>query len=152
MHYGKKASQWKQCDALGNVLLGNPAVHVTLTRTSHLSIVADHEHSLMETVFPDGSGLFQQDNSTKMVQERFEEHNNQFKVLTWPPKSPDLNLITRLWDVLNKQKPIRGGPTSQLTGIKGSAANISVPDTTHTHISHRIMENRIQYNSKANGS
>ena len=44
-----------------------PAIHVdvTLTPTTYLSIVADHVHPFMETVFPDGRGLFQQDNATK---------------------------------------------------------------------------------------
>ena len=86
-----------------------PAIHVdvTLTRTTYLSIVADHVHSFIETVFPGGCGLFQQDNApchkAKMVQEWFEEHNNKFEVLTWPPNSPDLNPIEHLWDVLDKQ-------------------------------------------------
>ncbi|ROL44145.1 hypothetical protein DPX16_5339 [Anabarilius grahami] len=35
---------------------------------------------------------------TEMVQEWFEEHNNEFEVFTWPPNSPE-----HLWDVLNKQ-------------------------------------------------
>ena len=39
----------------------------------------------------------------KMVQECFEEHINEFNVLTWPPNSPDLNPIKHLWDVLDKQ-------------------------------------------------
>ena len=38
-------------------------VDVTLTCTTYLSIAADHVHSFMETVFPDGCGLFQQDNA-----------------------------------------------------------------------------------------
>ena len=67
--------------------LGTPIhVDVTLTRTSYLSIVADHVHPFMETVFPDGCGFFQQDNApchkAKMFQEWFEEHNNEFEVLT----------------------------------------------------------------------
>ncbi|KAK3557036.1 hypothetical protein QTP70_024249 [Hemibagrus guttatus] len=33
----------------------------------------------------------------------FDEHNNEFEVLTWPPNSPNLNPIEHLWDVLNKQ-------------------------------------------------
>ena len=38
-----------------------PAIHVdvTLTRTNYLSIVTDHVHPFMATVFPDGIGLFQ---------------------------------------------------------------------------------------------
>ncbi|KAK3560711.1 hypothetical protein QTP86_014737, partial [Hemibagrus guttatus] len=86
-----------------------PAVHVdvTVTRSTYLSIVADHVHPFMETLFPDGCVLFQQDNApchkAEMVQEWFDEHNNQFEVLTPPPNSPDLNPIQHLWDVLDKQ-------------------------------------------------
>ncbi|KAK3562823.1 hypothetical protein QTP86_010397 [Hemibagrus guttatus] len=86
-----------------------PAIHVyvTLTRTTYLSIVADHVHPFMETLFPDVCGLFQQDNApchkAKMLQEWFDEHNNEFEVLTCPPNSPDLNPIQHLWDVLDKQ-------------------------------------------------
>ncbi len=82
-----------------------PAIHVDVT---YLSIVADHGHSFMETVFPGGCGLFRQDNApcykAKMVQEWFEENNNnEFEVMTWPPNSPDIYPIEHLWDVLNKQ-------------------------------------------------
>ncbi|KAK3532978.1 hypothetical protein QTP70_006210 [Hemibagrus guttatus] len=89
IHYGKKASRRRQCHAFGNVLLGNLGscnpCDVTLTRTTYLSIVADHVHPFMETVFPHGCGLFQQDNvpchKAKMVQEWFDEHNNKFEKL-----------------------------------------------------------------------
>ena len=80
-----------------------PAIHVdvTLTHTTYLSTVADHVHPFMEPVFPEGCGLFQQDNAqchkAKMVQEWFEE------VVTWPPNSSDINPIKHLWDVLDKQ-------------------------------------------------
>ena len=61
MHYGgRQASR-------GSVMLWAmfcwetlaPATHVTvtLTLTAYLSIVSDHEHSFMETVFPDDCGL-----------------------------------------------------------------------------------------------
>ncbi|KAK3566489.1 hypothetical protein QTP86_034054 [Hemibagrus guttatus] len=91
-----------------------PAIHVdvTLTHTTCLSIVADHVHPSMETVFPDGCGLFQQDNApchkAKMVQEWFDEHN-KFKVLTWPPNSPELqsSICGMCWT--NKSEPWRPG-------------------------------------------
>ncbi|KAK3529425.1 hypothetical protein QTP70_031116, partial [Hemibagrus guttatus] len=82
------------------------------------------------TVFPNDIGLFQQANASchtaKIVQEWSEEHDKSSRL----PNSPDLNLIEYLWDVLNKQSLIHGGPTSQLKGLKGSAADILVPDTT----------------------
>ncbi|KAK3524459.1 hypothetical protein QTP70_029308, partial [Hemibagrus guttatus] len=64
-----------------------PAIHVdvTLTSTTYLSIVADHVHPFMETMLSDGCGLFQQDiapcHKAKMVQEWFDEHNNEFEDL-----------------------------------------------------------------------
>jgi len=87
----------------------------------------------METVFPGGCGLFQQDNApchkAKMVQEWFEEHNNEFEVLTWPqfPRSQSNQASV---GCAEQTSPIHTGPTLQLTGLKGSAANILVPDTT----------------------
>lgn len=64
-------------------------VEVPLTHTTYLSIVADHAHPFMETVFLVCCVLFLQDNApcdiAKMVQESFEEH--EFEVLTWPPNS-----------------------------------------------------------------
>ncbi|KAK3523387.1 hypothetical protein QTP86_029885, partial [Hemibagrus guttatus] len=103
--------QWKKvaCETLFCWETLGPAIplDVTLTRTTYLSIVADHVPPLMETLFPDVCGLFQQDNvpcyKAKMVQKWFDEHNNQFEVLTPPPKSPDLSPIEHLWDELDKQ-------------------------------------------------
>ena len=78
---GRRQARWRQCDALGNVLLGNfgscHQVDNTLTHTTYLSIVTNHVLPFMETVFPDGCGLFQQDyascHKAMLVQEWFEE-------------------------------------------------------------------------------
>ena len=113
-----------------------PAIHVdvTLTRTTYLSIVADHVHPFMETVFPDGCGLIRQDNApghkAEMVQEWFEEHNNGLQVFTWPPNSSRIQSKRASVGCARQTSPIHEGPTSQLIGLKGSAANILVPDTT----------------------
>ena len=47
------------CETLGPGI----NVNVTLTRTTYLNIVADQVHPFMATVFSNGSGLFQQDNT-----------------------------------------------------------------------------------------
>ncbi|KAK3526254.1 hypothetical protein QTP70_020404, partial [Hemibagrus guttatus] len=68
---------------------------------------SDQLHPFMATVLTNDSVLFQQNNdpchTAVIVQERFEEGNKEFKLLTWPPKFPDLNPIEHLWDVLDKQ-------------------------------------------------
>jgi len=74
---------------LGSVLLGN-----SRSRATYLNIVADQVYPFMTMVFPGGSALFQQDNApgrtAHIVQECFEEHDEEFKVLPWTPNSPDL--------------------------------------------------------------
>lgn len=52
------------------------------------------------TWMTDGSGLFQQENvnSAKSIQEWFEEHDKDFKVLPRPSNPPDFNLIKHVWD------------------------------------------------------
>ena len=101
-----------------------PAVHldVTYTPTTYLSIVTDHVHLLMEMVFPVGRGSFKQDNAmchkAKMAQERFEERNNEFEVLTWPPKFPRSQTNRASVGCVVQTSQIHGGPTSQLTGFQ----------------------------------
>ncbi|MCJ8738877.1 hypothetical protein PDJAM_G00040730 [Pangasius djambal] len=77
----------------------------------------------MATVFPNVRGLFQQDDApcltADIVQEQFEEHDKEFKVLTWPPNSPDLNPIEHLWDVLDKQVRSMEAPPHNLQDLKG---------------------------------
>ena len=64
--------------------------------------------------FPDGRGLFQQDNvpchTAHIVQERFEEHEEESEVLSWPPNSPQLNPIEHLWDVQEQRVQFTAAP------------------------------------------
>ncbi|CAM4712222.1 unnamed protein product [Leuciscus chuanchicus] len=72
------------------------AVHLCLLSSNRCSTV----HPFMTVVFPGGSGLYQQDNApchtAHIVQEWLEEHGAEFKMLPWPPNSPDLNPIEHL--------------------------------------------------------
>ncbi len=66
-----------------------------LNETVYQSIVADHP--FMTTVYPSSDGYFQQDNAlcfkAQIILDWFLEHDNEFTLLKWPPRSPDLNPI-----------------------------------------------------------
>ncbi len=71
-----------------------------LNATAYLSIVADHVHPFMTTVYPSSDGYFQQDNApchkAQIISDWFLEHENEFTLLKWPPQSPELNPIEHI--------------------------------------------------------
>jgi len=77
-----------------------------LNAMAYLSIVSDHVHPFMTTMYPSSDGYFQQDNSpchkARIISNCFLEHNNEFTVLKWPPQSSDLHPIEHLWDVVER--------------------------------------------------
>ena len=101
--------------------------------TYHLHIVVDHIHPIIENIFPEGCRLFQQDNALC--------HNANGSGMVWGARQRVSCLVLDSkfprsqsnWASVGcagQTSQIYGGPTSQLTGLKGSAANILVPDTT----------------------
>nr|KAF6330375.1 hypothetical protein mMyoMyo1_012365 [Myotis myotis] len=81
-------------------------VEQRLNSTTYLSIIADQVHPIMLMAYPNGDGFFQQDNApchgARIVQEWFQEHEGDFALLRWPPRSPDLNPIGHLWDKVKR--------------------------------------------------
>ncbi len=64
-----------------------------LNATAYLSIVSDHVHPFMTTVYQSSDDYFQQDNArhkAEIISDWFVEHDNEFTLLKWPPQSPDL--------------------------------------------------------------
>ncbi|GBM39865.1 Transposable element Tc1 transposase [Araneus ventricosus] len=74
-----------------------PSVMVdkTMKAANYLNIIVDQLRPYMAFVFPNGNGIFQQDNApchkARIVLEWFEEHTDEFHLISWPPNSPDLN-------------------------------------------------------------
>ncbi len=99
-----------------------------LNATSYLSIVADHVHPFMTTVNPSSDGYFQQDNApchkAQIISDWFLEHNNEFTLLKWPPKSPDLNPIERLWDVVEREIRITDVQPTNLQQLRDAIMSI----------------------------
>ncbi len=99
-----------------------------LNSTAYLSIVADHVHPFMTTVYPSSDDYFQQDNAPRhkaqIISDWFLEHDNEFTLLKWSPQSPDLNPIEHLWDVVEREIHIMDVQPTNLQQLRDAIMSI----------------------------
>ncbi len=100
----------------------------SLNATAYLSIVADHVHPFMTTVYPSSDGYFQQDNApchkAQIISDWFLEHDNEFTLLKWPPQSPDLNPIEHIWDLVEREICIMDVQLTNLQQLRDAIMSI----------------------------
>ncbi len=93
-----------------------------LNATAYLSIVANHVHPFMTTVYPYSDGYFQKVNApshrAQIISDVSLEHGNEFTLLKWHPQSPNLNPIEHLWDVVEQEICIMDVQSSNLQQLR----------------------------------
>ncbi|GBN04634.1 hypothetical protein AVEN_1404-1 [Araneus ventricosus] len=95
---------------------------------NYLNIIADQLHPYMAFVFLTRYGIFQQDNApchkARIVLEWFEEHTDEFHLMSWPPNSPDLNSMEHIWDVMEQQFRAQTPPCPNISTLHDCCLDI----------------------------
>ncbi|GBM55242.1 hypothetical protein AVEN_251320-1 [Araneus ventricosus] len=88
----------------------------------------DQLHPYMVFVFPTGNGIFQQGNApchkARIVLEWFEEHTNEFHLMSWPPNSPYLVPMEHIWDVMMQQLRAETPPCPNILTLRDRCLDI----------------------------
>jgi len=99
-----------------------------LNATAYMSIVSDHVHHFVTTVFPSSDEYFQQDSApchkAQIISDWFLEHDNEFTLLKWPPQSPDLNPKEHLCDVVEREICIMDVQPTNLQQLRDAIMSI----------------------------
>ncbi len=128
----------------------------SINATAYLSIVADHVHLFMTTVYTSSDDYFQQDNApchkAQIISDWFIEHDNEFTLLKWPPQSPDLNPIEHLWDVVEQRFRIMDVQPTNLQQLREAIMSIWT-EISEECVQHLVesMPRRIKAVLKAKG-
>ena len=82
-------------------------MHGKINIKDYLHIFGDYVHPMVQSLFPDGEGIFQDDNApihiAHVVKNWYKEHESELEHIEWPPQSQDLNIIEHMWCVLERQ-------------------------------------------------
>ncbi len=117
-----------------------------LNATAYLSIVADHVHPFMTTVYTSSDGYFQQNNApchkAQIISDWFLEHDNEFTLLKWPPQSPDLSPIEHLWDVVEREIHVMDVQPTNLQQLRDAIMSIcsKMSDECFQHLVESVPE------------
>ncbi|GBL87094.1 hypothetical protein AVEN_218784-1 [Araneus ventricosus] len=69
-----------------------------------------------------------QDNASchksRIVLEWFEEHTDEFHLMSWPPNSPDLNPMEHIWDVMERQLRAQTLPCPNISTLRDRCLDI----------------------------
>ncbi len=126
-------SGWWWCNGVGDIFLAHFGPLSTNWESFnhhslYLSIIADHVHSFMTTVYTSSDDYFQQDNApwhkAQIISDWFLEHDNDFTLLKCPPQSPDLNPIEHLWDVVEREFRIMDVQPTNLQQLREAIMSI----------------------------
>ncbi|GBM71957.1 Transposable element Tc1 transposase [Araneus ventricosus] len=108
--------------ALGPIVV----VEQTMKAANYLNIIAEQLQPYMAFVFPTGNGIFQQDNvpcqKARIVLERFQEHTDEFHLMSWSPNSPVLNLMEHICDVMERKLRAQTPPCPNISKLCVTAA------------------------------
>ncbi|GFV67216.1 transposable element Tcb2 transposase [Trichonephila clavipes] len=118
-------SQFRFLNADGRVRIWRE-VHETMDPVCQF--LGDHLHPFMLFFYQHGTGVFQQDNCTsyksRLATGWLDEHSSDFSVINWSPRSPNLNYIEHIWDVLEQGVKGHHLATTSLTESRTALGNI----------------------------
>ncbi|GBN73840.1 hypothetical protein AVEN_10651-1 [Araneus ventricosus] len=61
---------------------------------------------------------------TRIVLEWFEEHTDEFHLMSWKPNLPDLNHMEHIWDVMERQLRVQTPPCPNISPLRDRCLDI----------------------------
>ncbi|GFX77287.1 transposable element Tcb2 transposase [Trichonephila clavipes] len=103
-------------------------VHVptSLNAIRYEKLQGDHLHPFILFCYPHGNGVFlaRQLYLSQVPVGYLDKHASDFSVINWPPRSPNLNPIEHLWDVLEQGVKSHSTAPTNLAELWTALANI----------------------------